>query len=216
MSEHSHDPQPVPRRRGRPKGQRSGATRASILQAATEEFNHSGYEATSLRSIARRAKVDPALIHHYFQDKTALFLEVVHLPLNPGTAFAEALQGPEENYGENLVRTVLRIWSNPAVRPAATTLFRSVLSSKSALNLMRPFLQRELLRRISEPLQGADAEHRAAMAATQLVGMIIARYIIELEPVASAGEEQIVESIAPVIQWHLTGKLPDTFPHSSS
>ncbi|MCW4466012.1 TetR family transcriptional regulator [Glutamicibacter sp. MNS18] len=208
MSEHSQDPQPGVRRRGRPRGRSSGATRASILKAATEEFNHSGYEATSLRSIARRAKVDPALIHHYFQDKTELFLEVVHLPLNPGAAFAEALQGPEENYGENLVRTALRLWGSPTIRPAATALFRSVLSSKAALNLIRPFLQREILRRISEPLQGPDADYRAAMAASQLVGMIMARYIIELEPVVAATDEQIVASIAPVLQWHLTGRLP--------
>ncbi|PRA11929.1 TetR family transcriptional regulator [Arthrobacter sp. MYb211] len=208
MNQESEYPNAAPRGRGRPRGSTTGSTRRKILKAATEEFSTVGFEAASIRSVARRAGVDSALVHHYFKDKTGLFLEALNMPVNPRELVAQAMTSPLGELGEALVRTVVTAWANPVIRPAATSLIRGMLSSQSATKLMQSFLQKELLARLGRSLPPADADRRAALAATQIIGMIIGRYIIQLEPLASMDDDEVVACIGPAVQWHLTGKMP--------
>jgi AcrR family transcriptional regulator len=194
------------RRRGRPRGASAGDTRARILAAATAEFAAHGYEATSMRAIARRAEVDPALVHHYFDGKQALVAEVVEVPLRPDELVREALEAPVDELGARLVRAVLAAWDSEKVRPAAAAALRSAIGQGPVARMLREFLRREIMLRIASALDDDDAELRAELAASQLVGVIMVRYVLEFEPVASVGVEELVRRVGPAVQWHLTGR----------
>lgn len=199
----------IPRRRpGRPRGAKPGDTRARILAAATEEFGERGYEAASMRAIARRAGVDPALVHHYFDDKQQLVTEVVEVPLQPDRLVAAALDGPLDRLGERLVRAVVTAWDSATVRPAAVAALRSAIGQGPVSRMLREFLRREIMHRIAEHLDAPDAELRAELAASQLVGVIMVRYVLEFEPVASLPTDELVARVGPAVQWHLTGRPP--------
>ncbi|MFC6354957.1 TetR/AcrR family transcriptional regulator [Luethyella okanaganae] len=196
------------RPRGRPRGRpRASAddTRALILDAAEREFADRGYEAASLRAIARRAGVDPALVHHYFNDKSDLFAEIVAVPIRPDKAVARILAGPRDEIGTSIVRFLLAEWESPAVQARGTAILRSAIASTPATRYLKEFLTREILRRIAEGIDAPDAELRANLAASQVVGLILTRYVMRLEPVASAPIEDLVARIGPVLQWHLVG-----------
>ena len=138
-----------PRRRGRPRGANRDETKARILAAAAAEFGEHGYEGTSIRSIARRAEVDPALVHHYFDDKAALVAEVVAVPLRPDRIVQGALEGPIDELGERLLRSVLTAWDSPAVRPAATVALRSAIGQGPVARMLHEFLRREIMHRLA-------------------------------------------------------------------
>lgn len=196
------------RRRGRPRGRASGDGRDRILAAATGEFHERGYESATIRSIARRAGVDSALVHHYFGDKAGLFTEVVRVPLRPDLIVAGVMEGPADRFGELLVRRVLTAWGHPAVRPAATALMRTAVGTGAGATMVRSFLKRELLGQLARHLEAPDAELRASLAASQMAGLLIMRFVMEIEPLASAPVDEVVALVGPVIQWHLTGTPP--------
>ena len=198
-----------PRRRGRPRGANRDDTKARILEAAAAEFGERGYEGASIRSIARRADVDPSLVHHYFDDKSALVAEVVAVPLRPDRIVQGALDGPIDELGARLLRGVLAAWNNPAVKPAATAAMRSAIGQGPVARMLREFLRREIMHRVASRIgDAADAELRAELAASQVVGVIMVRYVLAFEPVASLSDDEIVERVAPAVQWHLTGTGP--------
>lgn len=198
-----------PRRRGRPRGANRDDTKARILAAAAAEFGEHGYEGASIRSIARRAEVDPSLVHHYFDDKAALVAEVVAVPLRPDRIVQGAIEGPIDELGERLLRGVLAAWDAPAVRPAATVALRSALGQGPVARMLREFLRREIMHRVAARIGDADdAELRAELAASQIVGVIMVRYVLAFEPVASLSDDQIVARVAPAVQWHLTSGGP--------
>ncbi len=200
---------PEPRRRGRPRGANPADTRARILEAATAEFGERGYEAASMRSIARRAGVDPALVHHYFDDKAALVAEAVAVPLRPDRIVSGALEGPLDELGARLLRAVLAAWDSPAARPAATAAMRSAIGHGPVARMLREFLRREIMHRLATRLGDApDAEVRAELAASQVVGVIMVRYVLAMEPLASLDEDELVARVAPALQWHLVGTGP--------
>ncbi|MFF2271193.1 TetR family transcriptional regulator [Agromyces sp. NPDC058136] len=206
----------TPRRPGRPRGAEQGDLRARILAAATAEFGERGYEAASMRAIARRAGVDPALVHHYFDDKQRLVAEVVEVPLRPDRLVRTALDGPIDELGARLVRAVLTAWDSPAVRPAAVAALRSAIGHGPVARMLREFLRGEIMHRIAVRLAdgdldeaaAADAELRAELAASQLVGVIMVRYVLEFEPLASLPVDELVARVGPAVQWHLTGRPP--------
>lgn len=196
------------RRRGRPRGSASGSGRERILASATDEFHERGYEAASIRSIARRAGVDSSLVHHYFDNKAGLFTEVVRVPLRPDRIISSVMEGPPELYGERLVRGVLTAWSRPAVRPAATALMRTAVGTGASSTMVRSFLKREMLGQLARHVGAPDADMRASLAASQMAGLLLMRFVMEIEPLASATIDEVVEAVGPVIQWHLTRQGP--------
>ena len=163
-----------------------------------------------MRAIARRAGVDPALVHHYFADKQSLVAEVVEVPLRPDRLVRAALDGPIEHLGERLVRAALTAWDSAAVRPAAVAALRSATGQGPVARMLREFLRREIMHRIATRLGGDDAEVRAELAASQLVGVLMVRYVLEFDPVASLPIDELVARVGPSVQWHLTGQSPGT------
>ncbi|MFB7458294.1 TetR family transcriptional regulator [Streptomyces sp. NPDC088337] len=195
------------RRRGRPRREEAADTRDRILTAAREEFSERGYEKTSVRGIAKTAGVDSALVHHYFGTKEQVFEAAIEVVLAPALSAPEALvDGPLDGVGERFARFFFGIWERPATRTPLLAIVRSALSNDTAAAVFRRLIVSQLLRRIAGRFDLPDAELRAELAAAQLVGCAILRYVIKAEPLASADVEQIIARVAPVVQRHLTGE----------
>lgn len=204
------DPAPAPRRRGRPsrtQSQQGPAMRELILEAARAQFSERGYEKASVRSIAKAAGVDSALVHHYFGTKEQVFAAAIEVAFAPALRAPGAVEdGPLEGVGERLTRFILGVWENPETRTPLLAIVRSAVNNETAAAVFRDLVSSQLLARIARSLDLPDAELRAELAAAQLVGTAMLRYVIQVEPLASADLEQIVARVAPVVQGHLTAE----------
>lgn len=189
------------RGRGRPLG--GSDSRERILAAAAVEFEHGGYDATTIRAIAARAGVDPALVHHHFGSKADLFGTVVDVPFRPDKAIPEILAGPREEVGERIVRYLLTSLEEPTRKRRAVALVRTAVGSKAGSSLLVGFMSRELLLKIAEQLDVPDAQVRTGLVASQVVGLLIARYVLELPGVADASVEDVVGRVGPTLQRYL-------------
>jgi AcrR family transcriptional regulator len=202
------EPQPaatVPRGRRRSRADGVDA-RSQIVSAARTEFARAGYDSTSLRAVARLAGVDPALVHHYFDDKAALFAATVDVPIRPDLLVAEILRGPRDAIGATIVRTIVTQLDSRPTRDAVIGLVRTALGHEFAARMLRQFLVREVLARVASELDAPDSELRASLAASQIVGLIIARYGIRLDPLVQASADEVVARVGPIVQWHLLGQ----------
>ncbi|HEV7196477.1 MAG TPA: TetR family transcriptional regulator [Pedococcus sp.] len=193
-----------------PRGRRPGGvdTRAAILDAARTEFADGGYDATSLRGIARRAEVDPALLHHYFGGKPQLFAAVMDIPADPALLIGRIMDGPRDEVGEALVRTFLAVWDSPSGTERFQALIRSAVTHDDATRMLREFLTREIFGRIlghlyAEQPAPADVELRAGLAASQMVGLAMMRYIVQFPAVVEASHDELSRLIGPTIQRYL-------------
>ncbi|GIE96931.1 TetR/AcrR family transcriptional regulator [Paractinoplanes rishiriensis] len=199
------------RRSGRRPGNQD--TKTSILEAARRTFADKGYDQASIRAIAGEAGVDPALVHHYFGTKEKLFLAAMNAPMNPAELIPKALAGPREGAGERLIRAALGVWDSPA-GSAALAIFRSAMSNEWTARLLREFVVTQILRRaVSElVLDPAEAPLRSSLVATQIAGIMVARYVLRIEPLASADPEIIVAAVGPNVQRFLTDPMLEVFP----
>lgn len=192
------------------RGRRSGATasRDHILDAARRLFAEHGFEGTSLRQVARAAGVDPAMVHHYFKGKDELFALSVELPADPEQVLSGVVDSDPERRGELVVRAVLRLWESPA-QPGLVAFFRGTLGSRAKTSLLREMVTRAVISRIMAGLPGSpeDLALRGDLVATQMVGLMMVRYVVRLEPLASAPAEDVVRLVAPNVQRYLTGAL---------
>lgn len=194
---------PGPRRRGRPRKDSSSDARAAIADAASAEFAEKGYDKTSIRGIARRAQVDSALVHHYFGTKADLFAEAAGIPLRPDLDVPEILAGPKAQAGARLVRYVLDAFEKPDVRRRGVLLLRTAIGSRLTTPLLAGFLSRELLSRVARRLDVQDADLRAALVASQIAGMLIGRYVLQLPALAGASVDELVGRVGPTVQRYL-------------
>jgi AcrR family transcriptional regulator len=196
-------------------GRRPGNTdtRQQILAAARKAFAERGYDGASIRAIATSAGVDPALVHHYFGAKDKLFLATMEAPVDPGDLLPAVLAGGPDGLGERLARMFLSVWDSPAGTTVAALLRTAVQHDWSA-RMLREFLTSQILRRITRAIEvdPAEAPIRASLVASQLIGLALARYIIKIEPLASAPSEELVAHIAPTLQRYLTGPLDSPDP----
>ncbi|QNA91862.1 MULTISPECIES: TetR family transcriptional regulator [unclassified Microbacterium] len=193
--------QKTPRRRGRPKG--GSDSRERIIAAAVDEFGEQGYDGSTIRSIAARAGVDSALVHHYFGTKADLFAEAVGIPLRPDIDVPAIVAGPRDEVGERLVRYVLEAFEQPEVRRRGVMLLRTALGSRLTTPLLAGFLTRELIGRIARSLGTEDADLRASLVASQIAGMLIARYLLRLPALAAASVDELVGRVGPTVQRYL-------------
>ena len=197
------------RRSGRRPGKQD--TRGAILAAAREAFGDRGYDATSIRQIAANAGVDPALVHHYFGTKEELFLAVVRPPIDPGTLLPQVFAGDIDGLAERLVRTFLSVWDNPVSGAAFRSLLSSAVSHPLTGRLVREFFTTQIVRRVMRELDAgidtAEIPLRASLVASQIFGLALTRYMLKLEPLASASPEAVVAAVAPTIQRYFIGDI---------
>lgn len=204
----AYDPSAVratTKRRGRRPGE--SRTREALLAAAREQFAETGYERTTVRSIAGRAEVDPALIFQFYGSKEGLFTAAVAWPFTPDQAVAAIVVGPRSQMGRRLATFFTTVWDDPERRAPVLGMLRAATTSELAARLLRESLQAHVLGPVAERLDPPDAALRMSLCGAHLVGIGIARYIVRLEPIASLDTEDLVDLVAPVFQRYLTGKL---------
>ncbi|MEA2248373.1 MAG: hypothetical protein QOH46_2902 [Solirubrobacteraceae bacterium] len=196
----------APVRTGRRPG--PNRTRAAILDAARAAFAERGYDAVSIRAVARAAGVDPALVHRFFGSKEELFAAAMELPISPGQLVPALLADGVEDLGERLVRTFLELFDRPAAFAPFLALIRGAVSNEQAAALLREFLTREVLGRLAAAASPDRPELRASLAGSQVVGLAMARYVVRVPPLAGTDRETVVACVGPTIQRYLTGELP--------
>jgi AcrR family transcriptional regulator len=180
-------------------------TRGEILEAARRRFAAQGFEGATMRAIAADAGVDPALVSYYFGSKSGLFVESLRLPVNPRDAIDALLAEGTHDLGVRLVTRFLEVWDDPVTGEPIINVLRSASSQPE---LLREFVERQIVGRFARAIEGPDAELRATVAATQMLGLAFARYVLRVEPLASAPREAIVALIAPTLQRYFDGPPP--------
>ncbi|MGH3458883.1 TetR family transcriptional regulator [Aeromicrobium sp.] len=191
------------RQRGRPAGGSTGDTRAAILDAARSQFASQGYTGASLRSIAREAGVDASLISHYFGDKSQLLVATMELPVNPIEKITGVVAGGVDGMGERLLRTFLTAWDPH--RDAFSALVRTQLASADAQVPMVQLMRDVVTHKVADVLEGDERKLRAALVASQLIGMALARYVVLLDPLPDTSVDDVVGRYAPSLQRLMDG-----------
>ncbi|MEA2290461.1 MAG: hypothetical protein QOD55_2458 [Solirubrobacteraceae bacterium] len=190
-------------------GRRPGPnhTREAILDAARAAFAERGYDAVSVRGVARDAGVDPALVHRFHASKEQLFIAAMQLPVSPSELVQGLLSEGVDGLGERLVRRFLELYDDPAARGPFLALLRGAVTHDRAATLLREFVVREVLGRLAAAASPDAPELRAGLAGSQIVGLAIARYVVAVTPLATTDRETIVAAVGPAIQRYLTGPL---------
>jgi AcrR family transcriptional regulator len=193
------------RRTGRRPGG-SGA-REAILAAARAAFAEGGFDRTTVRGVARAAEVDAALVHHYFGTKEHLFVAAMELPVDPSVVIPRLLAEGTEGLGERLVGMFLTVWDTPGAASPFLAMIRGAVTHEGAAAMLREFLTTAVLGRLVAALDVDDGPRRAALVASQLVGFAMVRYVLRLEPLASAPPSELVGPLGATLQRYLTGPL---------
>jgi AcrR family transcriptional regulator len=191
------------------RGRRPGSTdtRLLILLAARAAFAERGFDGATVRDVAVRASVDPALVLHYFGSKQALFVAAMEFPLDVRAMVRRLTSGPADEIGERFVRFVLEVWDAPETRPVMLGIVRSATTDPVAAAMLRQVITEGPVLALAAALDRPDAALRATLAGSQVIGLIMVRYVVGVEPLASASEDVLIRTIGATIQRYLTGDL---------
>jgi AcrR family transcriptional regulator len=199
-------------RRGRRQGE--PVSRETVLQSAKRHFASHGYEKTTLRAIARDAQVDPSMVLYLFGSKEELFRESLRLVLDPDVLVAALTEG-EGDVGTRMLRLYLRIWETPDSAASMRAMLQSATSNTDAHEAFRGFMQSYVLPAVSGVLGGGEqARLRAMLAGSQLVGVAMLRYVMQIPPLATLTGDEVTRLVAPTLTRYLTADadelgLPD-------
>jgi len=192
------------------RGRRAGGadTRGQILAAARASFAESGFAGTSIRKVAASAGVDPALVHHYFGTKDDLFLAALQFPADPRAVMAAVAAGDRDTLGPRLVAAVLGVWDDPQARLPLLALVRSGVAGEPGRALLESALRRLVFGPLGEVLELDDVDRRISLVASQMVGLVVTRFVLRLEPIASMPVEEVAAWVGPSVQRYLTEPHP--------
>ena len=202
-----------PARGRRPVG--SGA-REAILEAARRQFGELGYRGTTMRGIAAAAGVDPRLVLHYFGSKKQLFMHTVELPVDPEAVMDRIFENGLAEVGTRAADVFMSILDDPAARRTFTSIIRAAVSEPEAADIIREVLTQRLLTPFAQRVGGDRPQLRASLMSAQLVGLVMARHIVRIDPLANASHDQLVRALAPVFDHLLTGDWVDAGEPRSS
>ncbi|MFZ2530729.1 MAG: TetR family transcriptional regulator [Rhodococcus sp. (in: high G+C Gram-positive bacteria)] len=189
-------------------GRRPGVSgsRDRILDSARELFAANGFVKTTIRAVAARADVDAALVHHFFGSKHDLFVAAIALPVDPVDVLAPVRDGPVDEIGSRLARALLDVWDSPN-RDAIIAVFRTVIGGGGDVGLLRTFLLDivfdDIVPRVDHP--PGTGPLRVELVASQMAGLMVTRYLVRLEPLASLPSDEFVRIVGPTLQRYLTG-----------
>jgi AcrR family transcriptional regulator len=156
-----------------------------------------------MRAVARAAGVDAALVHHYFEGKEDLLLAAMEVPFDPRTLIGAVVEGPRDQVGDRIVRTVLGLWEDPQRRPRLLAVIRAAIANEASSHLLRDGFLRLILDQIASVPGVDDARRRGNLVASQVIGLIMTRYVVGLEPIASMSVDEVADAIGPTIQRYL-------------
>ncbi len=193
-------------RAGRRSGRRPGDchTSETILDAARLDFAELGYDRATIRGIAARAAVDPALVHHSFSSKERFFAAALTIPAEPGEVLRHALTVDAGSLGAAVVGAFLDAWEPVETRTPLPAMVRSAMANDIALGHVRECLERCIFVPLTEAVGLPETRLRATLVGAQLIGLAVVRYVARIEPLASASREELVAALGPTVQRYLT------------
>jgi AcrR family transcriptional regulator len=191
----------------RPRGRRpaGSGTREAIVEAAREQFSERGYRGTTLRSVGSAAGVDPKLVLHYFGSKQQLFVQSLELPLDPDQVVGRLFEPGPETIGARAAEMLMTILDDLDSQHVLVAVVRAAASEPEAAELIREVLTTRVLGPMAQLVGGPDAELRASLMGSQIVGLAMARHVVGLKPLATASREQLVAALTPVFEHYLGG-----------
>ncbi|SNQ45751.1 Transcriptional regulator [Frankia canadensis] len=182
--------------------------RGQILAVARERFRREGYESVTMRSLAAEAGVDAALISYYFGSKSGLFAAVLEFAISPADELAVLLRGDLETLPARAIRRLAAAYDDPEIGAPLMLGIRAAIADPELGTLLRAGIHHQLVERLTDRLGGADARYRAGLFTSQMVGLIVSRYLLSAEPLASMPVDEIVRLLAPSLRTTLLGPLP--------
>ncbi|GJP27896.1 hypothetical protein NJB18091_06470 [Mycobacterium marinum] len=148
-------------------------------------------------------------MHHYYGTKQQLFAAAIQIPIDPTVVLEQIVETPVDELGLKLPSVLLPLWDSELGTGLIATLRALMAGTES--NLARSFLQEvvtsEVGSRVDFPT--GTGRIRAQFVASQLLGVVMARHIVKIEPFASLPADQVAQAIAPTLQRYLTGELPE-------
>ena len=181
------------------KTRKSDRTRAAILDAAQKLFAQHGHDRTTVRDIAAKASIDPALVIRYFGSKDELFVRAAAFDLR----MPDLSKVKRSQIGDTLIRRFLELGEGFT---GMTVLLRSAASNDYAASRVRELFAAQVLPAFARVGSRSDAAERAGLVASQLLGLALCRYILKIPPVAEMSAEEIVKHVGPTIQRYASGK----------
>jgi AcrR family transcriptional regulator len=179
----------------RPGRWRSGAqSKQRILEVARVQFREHGYAGTTVRAVATDAGVDPAMVFYFFGTKQGLFGAVMDMSADAPPAIEAIFTGGLDGIGERIIRTLVENLDGSDRLPL------SMLAGSSDETLLREYIDREITGRLTAMVDAPDAALRVGMVNVQLLGLAVARYLIRIEPIASAPADELVTRFGALIQ----------------
>ncbi|MGZ6142338.1 MAG: TetR/AcrR family transcriptional regulator [Myxococcales bacterium] len=190
-------------RTGRRRGE--SGSREAILRSARRLFASSGYDRTSVRAVASRAGVDPALVMHFFGSKAELFARSLTLPFEL-SELEEVLAGERAGLGRRLATFYLkRVFHERA--QTVLSLLRSSVTNPEAAAMLRRAIESSAIALLTRAFPGRDAALRGELVASHMIGVFLARHILRIEPLASLDDDRVIALVAPALQHYLTARL---------
>jgi AcrR family transcriptional regulator len=194
----------------RPIGRRPGPsrTREQILSAARASFARDGFDAASIRGVATSAGVDPALVRRFFGSKEQLLIAALSDAMRPSERLDEVLTGDLETLGDRLIRYMLEAWEQPrGNQQVLIAMIRSAATNTRGARFLKEFIGGEILKRLESKLDRGEAQLRSSLVGSQIVGLAFYRYVLKVEPLASATPEELSALVGPTLQRYLTGPM---------
>jgi AcrR family transcriptional regulator len=175
-----------------------------VLDAARAAYARRGYVETTVKGVAAAAGVAPDVVRRYYANREALFAAAMRLPVDPATSIAQLLAPGIDGLGERMVRVTLRMLDDPETRDQLADMVKMGAGANKATASLREFLESAVVDRVVAFLGVPDARMRVTLATSYLLGIATSRYVLQLEPLASATEDEVVAMVAPAIQAALT------------
>ncbi|MFE1873108.1 TetR family transcriptional regulator [Streptomyces sp. NPDC059496] len=197
-----------------PRGER-GVQADKIIAVARRSFATRGYAATSLRSVAQEAGVDPGLVNYYFRTKIGLLEEVMQPPEAFGAAVAAAAEQPMDRRGHAFAQAALNLWEDPVSAETLRSIILTAAQEPVALQRLRQLFSELVLAAVSHSLPDTERNLRASLISTQIVGMVMNRYIWQIGAIATLPASSVTDLIAPTIQHYLADPLPSSISDDS-
>jgi AcrR family transcriptional regulator len=177
----------------------------AVLDTARGLYARQGYVNTTIKGVAAAAGVGPDLIRRYYNNREQLFAAAMRLPTDPATAVAQLLAPGVEGLAERLVRVMLRMLSEQETRDQIALMVRDGAKATKAVAALREFIESVFVDKVAAVLGVPDARMRVTLAISYIMGVAGSRYVLRMEPLASASEDEVVRLVAPAVQVALTG-----------
>lgn len=187
-----------------------GVLAARILNAAREAFADTGYAGTTIRSVARAADVDPALVYHYFGSKDGLLDAATNPPARWLENVAATWTTPLPELGAALLRLMLGAWADQEIGPVLRSVLQTAAHEQSTREKLRRVVEGQLMGVSQLGADERDRRVRSGLVSSQLMGLAMMRYIWQIEPVASMSDDELVAAIAPNLQRYIEADLSST------